>query len=950
MKTKKLFLVVAMFFVTAISALAQREFKHPGGILSGADLERIKTHVNAGDEPWASCWKELQADRLAKSTWTASPSEEIGGGGTRQRAAEDGYAAMLNAIEWHVTGKKAHADCASKILTAWGHKLKTASAELFQYPSRAMIAAAEMLRYSDGTFYEGWAENDRAVFMDKVRTVMYPSCQRFCTYQYSHPSWYTPAALVVLSAGVLLDEPAMYQEGYDLMLNTDHWGTMFGGSIDPSGQMREMGRDNVHGGLTLGDITQACLWAWNQGDDLFAEGDNRLLKGMEYWCRYNTGHTDTPFEPTDCSGLDNATGYSFFYISMHNNGFRLRPDACSFEAVYHHYKEIKGMDAEKEFPYLTIAARLARPDTSNQLLGYGTLFFTIDAAASPYMTEKPQQPKDFIARDGFDCVYLSWKHPENEDSRGFRIYRSTDGTSYSLLTTKDYYTLNEYKDTDVELGATYYYKVQFINKAGYSDMSTVAVATPQEGTDALPKGWGYAGVNSVASGSGLFTEVMDSTFIVNGLGTDIGGSSDMHGFVYKKIVGNGSITARLTSTDESFYKVGIMMRGSLTGNSQRIGLTLGEGGYRMLRMCVRNTTGGGTSWINGTNYGYAPLWMRMTREGDTFTAFVSRDSITWHIIGSTTMTMPKTYYVGLASCNGKGAGGTYQAVFDNVKVTGTVATPTRVPATPAGLKVKLADSLKATLTWRTVADADSFVVYRSFDSENFDSIATVRANHYDDVVALPGTYYYSVAAFNTVGKSQTCTAQEVELYEIKQLKGTIIGTEGSWNNNSSTTKTAAMDGSLSTFFDAKEGSGAWVGYDMGSGKSAVVTYVMFAPRKGYPQRMDGGKFQVATKSDFSDAKIIATVQGNPAEERLTMLAAPSGEAYRYLRYLSPDNGNCNVAEVQFFGRLLDETGTAIDRVVDSVSVGKTYSLDGLEVNNPEKGKIYIQKGKKIVWK
>ena len=63
MKTKKLFLVVAMLFVTAISALAQREFKHPGGILGGADLERIKTHVNAGDEPWASCWKELQCMR-----------------------------------------------------------------------------------------------------------------------------------------------------------------------------------------------------------------------------------------------------------------------------------------------------------------------------------------------------------------------------------------------------------------------------------------------------------------------------------------------------------------------------------------------------------------------------------------------------------------------------------------------------------------------------------------------------------------------------------------------------------------------------------------------------------------------------------------------------------------------------------------------------------------------
>lgn len=131
-----------------------------------------------------------------------------------------------------------------------------------------------------------------------MRTVLYPACRQFCTYTNSHPSWYTPAALAVIAAGVLLDDEKIYQEGYQLMLDESHWGTMFGGSIDPSGQMREMGRDNVHGGLTLGDIAQACLVCWNQGDDLFGAGDNRLLKGMEYWCRYNTGHTDAPFEPS----------------------------------------------------------------------------------------------------------------------------------------------------------------------------------------------------------------------------------------------------------------------------------------------------------------------------------------------------------------------------------------------------------------------------------------------------------------------------------------------------------------------------------------------------------------------------------------------------------------------------------------------------------------------------
>ena len=168
---------------------------------------------------------------------------------------------------------------------------------------------------------------------------------------------------------------------------------------------------------------------------MFAEGGDRLLKGMEYWCRYNTGHTDTPFEPMDCSGLDNATGYSFYYISTHNNGFRLRPDACSFEAVYHHYKEVKGLDEATNYPYLGIATKLARPDTNNQMLGYGTLFFTIDAANSPYMTEKPAKPEEVKAESGYNCIYLSWQHPALEDARGFNIYRSTNGKTFSLLKT-----------------------------------------------------------------------------------------------------------------------------------------------------------------------------------------------------------------------------------------------------------------------------------------------------------------------------------------------------------------------------------------------------------------------------------------------------------------------------------------------------------------------------------
>ena len=887
-----------------VAGTAQRIFSHPGGMLSDSDVVRIRTHVEAGDEPWASGWKALQADALAQSTYTAKATTEIGGSnGQRQRASADAQAALYNALEWHVTGKEEYARCAARILTEWGKTLATANAELFQYPSKGMVLAAEMLRQSDGTFYSGWQEEDRRRFLDKVRNVLVPANRAFCTNRNSHPSWYTPAALTVLAAGVLLDDEALYDEGYALMLSTDNWNCMYGGSIEPDGQVREMGRDNVHAALTFADITQACQVAWNQGDDLFAAGDNRLLRGMEYWCRYNTGHLDTPYRPLDCSGLDHATGYSFYYISVHPNGFRLRPDGCCFEAVYHHYKDVKGMDADKEFPYLKTATRLAAPDH----MGHGTLLYTVQADPALEMTVKPARPTGLQAHSALKAICLRWQHPVKEDARGFRLYRSTDGTHFSLLATYDYSMQNEYWDLDVVCGQPYYYKVELINLAGTGEASDVVSAVAQAGTDELPLPWHFCGVDNRASGRGLFTHVQDSTFAVEGLGADIGGKADAHGFVYRKVSGDATLTARLFSTQQTYYKVGLVMRASLDGKSARVALTLGETGCRMCRMAVRRSYHAETEWTNGTNYGRAPMWMRISRKGKIFSTYISRDSVTWHCIGSEEVAMPGNYYVGMAACTGANSGNTYQAVFDHVSLQGRPWQPTQAPAKPAGLEAKWTGNLEAGLNWYYQDNADAFVVYRSTDGVRFDSVATVRSPHYVDVVPLEGTYHYQVVARNAIGLGAASAPVQVKVCRIERITGQIIGTTGSYGDNSERTRAAALDGNTDTFFDAAQANGAWVGYALQAGRKARLALVKFAPRKGYAARMTGGVFQMADQADFSDARTVATISTDPPEGILSQVVVDIPDEARYLRYLSPDGGYGNVAEVQFYGSILSDT-------------------------------------------
>ena len=105
---------------------------------------------------------------------------------------------------------------------------------------------------------------------------------------------------------------------------------------------------------------------------------------------------------------------------------------------------------------------------------------------------------------------------------------------------------------------------------------------------------------------------------------------------------------------------------------------------------------------------------------------------------------------------------------------------------------------------------------------------------------------------------------------------------------------------------------------------------------------------MATKSDFSDARTIATVDETPYEGVLTRIAAPSGKSYRYLRYISPDGGNCNVAEVQFFGRKIGDSTTGLNVIEANSSLTDAYTIGGIKVNTLSKGQVYVKKGKKFI--
>ncbi len=161
---------------------------------------------------------------------------------------------------------------------------------------------------------------------------------------------------------------------------------------------------------------------------------------------------------------------------------------------------------------------------------------------------------------------------------------------------------------------------------------------------ALPADWTASNIaNPVVSGSAVFS---NNVFSVTGAGVDIWGSSDQFMFVHRQLGGDGVIVAHVASlvgTNHSSV-AGVMFRESLDRRSKNAFVSVSTQGVALQQ---RPTTGASTLSTSGGS-GAAPIWLKLERQSSTFTAFRSTDGVMWSSIGSVTVSMSQTVYVGLA--------------------------------------------------------------------------------------------------------------------------------------------------------------------------------------------------------------------------------------------------------------------------------------------------------------
>ncbi|WP_162198235.1 LamG-like jellyroll fold domain-containing protein [Geofilum rubicundum] len=422
MNKSLLFLLVCYLFINP--ELYSQGFIHPGLLHKEEDFERIKSQLAEGHPAVVQGYENLKANEWSQSnvgTWpTETIKRGIAGDENYMNAARGAAAAYQNALRWKISGEQAHADRAVYILNAWastctgihGNTNMSLASGIYGYE---FANAAELMRD-----YEGWERSDFKKFQEFMMRVFYPTAidflkRRHDTWGRGFPghywaNWGLCNALTVMSIGVLCDDVFVYNQGVSFY-KYDKVGTFtenrespvendglneFLGNLVPIlyadergpfgflGQCQESGRDQGHSTMSMGLAVDISQTGWNQGDDLFAHMDNRLVAGLEYVAAYNSGVDELPWAEYRYRSVGTAAHLA--WIQTWNNEHARGQFRPYWDRVIGHYSGIKGivMPFSEDMSNLVVADAGGSGGTSGGYdhLGYSTLTSTRPAVTT----------------------------------------------------------------------------------------------------------------------------------------------------------------------------------------------------------------------------------------------------------------------------------------------------------------------------------------------------------------------------------------------------------------------------------------------------------------------------------------------------------------------------------------------------------------------------------------
>ena len=181
-------------------------------------------------------------------------------------------------------------------------------------------------------------------------------------------------------------------------------------------------------------------------------------------------------------------------------------------------------------------------------------------------------------------------------------------------------------------------------------------------------GFSSQDINASIAGSNCY-DAATGTHTIEAAGADIWSTSDEFRYVYQSFSGNGEIVARVSSLlqTDNWAKAGVMMRETLSNDSKHASMFVTP--INGTAFQYRSNTGGNSLHASGGSSGI-PYWVKLERVGNTFNAYKSADGNNWSLVGSTSISMSSTIYVGLAVTS-HNSGTLTTATIDNVSINGS---------------------------------------------------------------------------------------------------------------------------------------------------------------------------------------------------------------------------------------------------------------------------------------
>ena len=266
-------------------------------------------------------------------------------------------------------------------------------------------------------------------------------------------------------------------------------------------------------------------------------------------------------------------------------------------------------------------------------------------------------------------INLTWD--DNSDNEtNFIIQKSLDG---NVWTTVDGVSADEtsYSVKGLDASTTYYFRVRAESWNAYSDFTAATEATTAGSNITLSPSWFNQDIG-ITTPFGSATDT-SGYFFIQGAGSDVWGSSDHFHYVYQRLSGDGIITARVDSIENTndWAKTGVMIRETLDGDSPHAmtivtPVALESNGEKGISVQYRSEKGGSTSITSGSE-ATAPHWVRLSRKGNDLTGYDSFDGVNWNLITTVTIPMATDVYAGLmlTSHNGSVLG---TSIISNVSV------------------------------------------------------------------------------------------------------------------------------------------------------------------------------------------------------------------------------------------------------------------------------------------